>query len=169
MDLSSFSYSDPTIGKACLGLSFHIEPEPLSRNACILGMNYKALVNAKSLYLLDVEKYISKNVQSEELESKGLWYENKENRIACYVTPSDNNREDMVNIGYMVNNHDLGPVFESVCISKVDGITPVIVFEKEESSPMAEDERTSNATAEVKKVYMEKLIRPVSHFQVVVW
>ena len=48
----------------------------------------------------------------------------------------------MVNIGYMVNNHDLGPVFESVCISQVDGITPVIVFEKEESSPMAEDERS---------------------------
>ena len=32
---------------------------------------------------------------------------------------------------------------------KVNGITPVIAFEKEESSLMAEDERTSNATAEV--------------------
>ena len=75
------------------------------------GMNYKALVNAKSLYLLDVEKYISKNVQSEELKSKGWYGKTKENRIACWCDSSDNNREDMVNIGYMVANYDLGPVF----------------------------------------------------------
>ena len=68
--------------------------------------------------------------------------------LSLYMTPSDNNKKNMVNIGYMVNNHDLGTVFESVCISQVDGITPVIAFDNEDSAPMAEDDRMSNGTAE---------------------
>ena len=142
--LKQLSYSDPMIGKTCLGLSFTSSRSHF-QEMHVFWYNYAALVNAKSLYLLDVEKYISKHVQSKELESKSLWYENKENRIVCYVTPSDNNKENMVNIGYIVNNHDLGTVFESVCISQVDGITPVIAFDNEDSAPMDEDDRMSTS------------------------
>ena len=151
MDLNTFAYSDPKIGKSCIGLSFHVEPEPLSRNACILGKNYQALADAKSLHVLDVEKYISKNYPREELENETVWYENKENRIACYVTPCDNYKENMVGIGYIVNNHDLGIVFEGVDISQGDGIAPAIVFDMEDSASMAEDETLPNTTDEVQE------------------
>ena len=147
IDLSSFALSNPNLGKSCLGLSFRIEPEPISEISYNIGNYYEKLIDEKVMHVFDAGKNIqfllgdtemlkdnSKKGDSSSLSS--IWNTNgKENRVISYLTPSNSGgNENKVSIGYKVNNHDIGIIFDQVIIDRKDGLVPVVIFYKEKKT-----------------------------------